>query len=234
MLLGGVKFSKVLVSGGSMVLSLGFYAWIWGWRFAAGFLGLLVLHETGHYLAARQRGLAVGFPAFIPFVGAWMAMRELPKSVETEAYVAFAGPFVGTLASFAVYFWARHTGDPLLLAIAYSGFLLNLFNMLPLSPLDGGRITAVMSPRVWLLGVPMLLGLMLYWPSPILFIVALLAFPQVLKAWRYDPTAKANAAYYGVPVAVRVEYAVLYLGLAALLAVVTYEVHGSLLALSGH
>ena len=234
MLLGGVKFSKVLISGGSMVLSLGFYAAIWGWRFAAGFLGLLVLHETGHYLAARQRGLAVGFPAFIPFVGAWMAMRDLPKSVETEAYVAFAGPFVGTVASFGVYFWARHTGDPLLLAIAYSGFLLNLFNLLPLSPLDGGRITAVMSPRVWLLGVPMLLGLMIYWPSPILFIVALLAFPQVVRAWKYDPTARANAAYYGVPMAVRVEYAVLYLGLAALLAVVTYEVHESLLALSGH
>ena len=195
-------------------------------------MALLVLHEMGHYLAARQRGLAVGLPSFIPFVGAWMAMREMPRSVETEAYVAFAGPFVGTLASFAVYFWALRTGDALLLAIAYSGFLLNLFNLLPLSPLDGGRITAVLSPRVWLVGVPILLALMLYRPSPILFIIALLAFPQVIRAWRYDPTARGSA-YYAVPTTIRAEYAVLYLGLAALLAIITYEVHEKLVAISG-
>ncbi len=231
--MGGLKFSKVLVSGGTMVLSIGVYATIWGWRFAAGFVGLLVLHEMGHYLAARQRGLSVGLPAFIPFVGAWMALREQPRSVETEAYVAFAGPFIGTLASFAVYFWARQNGDPLLLAIAYSGFILNLFNLLPLSPLDGGRITAVLSPRVWLAGVPILLALMLYRPSPILFIIALLAFPQVIRAWRYDPAARANAAYYTVPTTIRAEYAVLYLGLAALLAIITYEVHAQLAAFNG-
>ncbi len=233
LLVGGLKFSKVLVSGGTMVLSIGVYATIWGWRFAAGFVGLLVLHEMGHYLAARQRGLSVGLPAFIPFVGAWMALREQPRSVETEAYVAFAGPFIGTLASFAVYFWARQNSDPLLLAIAYSGFILNLFNLLPLSPLDGGRITAVLSPRVWLVGVPILLALMLYRPSPILFIIALLAFPQVIRAWRYDPTARANAAYYTVPTTIRAEYAVLYLGLAALLAIITYQVHDQLAAFNG-
>lgn len=231
-LFGGLKFSKLLVSAGTMVVSLGVYASIWGWRFAAGFLGLLVAHEMGHYLAARQRGLSVGLPAFIPFIGAWMALREQPRSVETEAYIAFAGPFVGTLAAFAVYGWAEHTGDVMLLAIAYSGFILNLFNLLPLSPLDGGRITAVLSPRIWLLGVPILLGLMFYWPSPILFIIALLALPQVMRAWRYDPRTAA-AAYYDVPQTIRVEYGVLYVGLAALLAVVTYEVHGTLAAVSG-
>ena len=230
---GGLKFSKVLLSGGTMVLSIGVYATIWGWRFAAGFVALLVLHEMGHYAAARQRGLAVGLPSFIPFVGAWMAMREMPRSVETEAYVAFAGPFVGTLGAFAVYFWARHVGDPLLLAIAYSGFLLNLFNLLPLSPLDGGRITAVLSPRIWLVGVPILLGLMFYSPSPILFIIALLAFPQVIRAWRYDPTSRVNAAYYTVPTTIRAEYAVLYLGLAALLAIITYQVHEQLALVAG-
>ncbi len=232
--IGGLKFSKVLISGGTMVLSIGFYALFWGWRFAAGFVALLVLHELGHYLAARQRGLAVGLPAFIPFVGAWMALREQPRSVETEAYVAFAGPFVGSLAAFAVYFWALHTGDPLLLAVAYAGFILNLFNLLPISPLDGGRIAAVLTPRVWFAGVPILLGLMLYWPSPILFIIALLALPQLIRAWRYDPKAPANVAYYAVPGTVRLEYAVLYLGLAILLAIVSYEVHEQLLLLAGH
>ena len=175
-----------------MVLSVGIYAAIWGWRFAAGFVGLLFIHEMGHYLAARQRGLPVRLPALIPFVGAYTSMPGLPPNVETEAYVAFAGPFVGTLAAFGVYFWSQHTGSALLLAIAYSGFLLNLFNLLPLSPLDGGRITAVLSPRIWLIGVPMLLALMLYRPSPMLLIIALLAFPQVMRAWRYDPTSRAT------------------------------------------
>ena len=225
---GGLKFSKVLLSGGTMVFAIVVYAAIWGWRFAVGFVGLLFIHELGHVLAASQRGVPVRLPAIIPFVGAWMSIQGRIPNAETEAYIGYAGPFVGSLASFAVYFWGQHTSDPMLLAIAYSGFILNLFNLLPLSPLDGGRITAVMSPRVWLIGVPMLLGLMLWKPSPILFIIALLAFPQVVRAWRYDPTARENVAYYGVPMAVRVEYAVLYLGLAALLAIVSYEVHAQL------
>jgi Zn-dependent protease len=141
----------------------------------------------GHYIAARQRGLNVGAPAFVPFVGAWIALEDLPVDVETEAYVAIAGPVVGTIAALAVYLWARSEGSCLLLAISYSGLFLNLFNLLPISPLDGGRVTAVLSPRIWLLGAPVLLALMLFRPSPMLLIVIVLAAPQLMKAWRYDP-----------------------------------------------
>ena len=149
-------------------------------------------------------------------------------TVETEAYVAFAGPFVGTLAAFAVYFWARAVDSTLLFAVAYAGFMLNLFNLLPLSPLDGGRITAVLSPRVWLVGAPLMLLLMLYRPSPILALIAILAVPQLLKAWRYDPRAPENAAYYAVPAQTKFEYVVMYLGLAAVLALMTYDMHEAL------
>lgn len=224
-LLSGLKWGKLATSAGSMLLSLIVYATIWGWRYAAGFVALLFAHEMGHYIAARQRGLNVGAPAFIPFVGAWIALEDQPIDVETEAYVALAGPLVGTISALAAYLWGRSEDSGLLLAISYSGLFLNLFNLLPISPLDGGRVTAVLSPRIWFLGVPVLLVLMLYRPSPMLIVVTLLAAPQLMKAWRYDPKAPENVAYYGTTLQTKLEYGGMYLVLAALLAVMTYDVH---------
>ncbi len=223
--LAGAKFGKLLTTGGTMLLSLAVYATIWGWRYAAGFIALLFAHELGHVIAARQRGLPVSAPAFIPFMGAFITMRGQPENVETEAHVAIGGPLLGTIAAFGMYFWAREEDSQLLLAIAYAGFFLNLFNLLPISPLDGGRITAVLGPRIWFLGVPILLGLMLWRPSPVLIVVALMAAPQVMKAWRHDPAAPENVAYYGIPAQAKLEYMALYLGLAALLALMTEGVH---------
>jgi Zn-dependent protease len=124
-----------------------------------------------------------------------------------------------------VYLWSRWTDSTLLLAIAYAGLFLNLFNLLPVSPLDGGRITAIISPRVWLLGAPMMLAILLYRPSPVLAIVAIIAFPQLIKAWKYDPKAPENVAYYDVPLQSKLEYGGLYLALTAYLGVMTFEVH---------
>lgn len=233
LLLTTLKFGKLLTTGGTMILSLALYATIWGWPFAAGFVGLLFAHEMGHYVAARQRGIDVGAVAFIPFVGAFTAFRTAPRDAEANAYVTYAGPFVGTLAAFAVYFWARSEGSELGLAIAYSGFFLNLLSLLPVAPLDGGYITAVMGPQVWLIGAPLLLALLLWQPSPVLFLVVLLAVPQLLKAWRYDPNDPANRDYYNVGPRVRLEYMVLYFGLVAVLALVAYSLHTELRALHG-
>src|SRR5713226_106535 len=206
LLLSGLKWGKLATTGGTMLLSLAIYATIWGWPYAAGFIALMFAHEMGHYVAARQCGLNVGAPAFIPFVGAWINLKEQPRDVRTEAYVAVAGPLVGTVSAVAVYLWGRWTDSTLLLAIAYAGLFLNLFNLLPVSLLDGGRITAIISPRVWLIGVPILLALFFYRPSPLLVMIAILAAPQLLKAWRYDPAAPENLAYYGVPAQVRIGY----------------------------
>lgn len=224
-LLAAGKLGKVLFSGGTMLLSVIAYAFVFGWRYAAGFVGLLFVHELGHYLSARQRGLDVGLPTFIPFVGAWVELKQQPHDVETEAWVGLAGPLLGSLGALACYFWARETDSRLLLALAYAGFFLNLFNLIPLSPFDGGRVTAVLSPRIWLLGAPVLVGLFLWRPSPLLVLMAVLAAPQLVKAWKFDPKLPENAAYYATTAETRVTYAMSYIGLLGFLAVMAHDTH---------
>jgi Zn-dependent protease len=224
-LLSAGKFGKVLLTGGTMLLSVFAYSLVFGWAYAVGFVLLIFVHEMGHFLAARQKGLNVGAPTFIPFVGAWIAMKEMPHNVEIEAYIGLAGPLVGTIGALGCYLAAREMGSPLLLAISYSGFFLNLFNLIPLSPFDGGRVTAVLSPRIWLLGVPILVAIYLLHPNPVLLLVGILAIPQVLKAWHYDAKAPENQAYYGVSTETKVTYGGAYLALVAFLAVMTQDVH---------
>ncbi|MBC8038122.1 MAG: site-2 protease family protein [Rhizobiales bacterium] len=228
LLLSSAKLGKLAISIGSMLLTIWVYATIYGLPFAAGFVGMILVHEMGHYVAAKQRGLDVGLPAFIPFVGAWINLREQPHDSETEAYIAYAGPFVGTLAAFAAYFWARQDGSDLWMAIAYSGFMINLFNLIPVSPLDGGRITQVLSPRIWFLGAPMLVALFFYIPSPMLILIGILAIPSLIAAWRYNPNSPEALAYRSIPIVTRFEYGVLYLGLAAVLALMAHNVHEKL------
>lgn len=235
-LLTAGKLGKVLLSGGTMLISVVAYAFVFGWRYAVGFVALIFVHEMGHYLAARQRGLDVGMPTFIPFVGAWIELKELPHDVETEAWVGLGGPLLGSLAALACYFAARETDSQLLLALAYAGFFINLFNLIPLSPFDGGRITAVLTPRVWLLGLPVLAALFFWRPSPMLILMAVLAAPQVMRAWKYDPKDPANQRYYAVSNETRLTYALYYLGLLAFLAVMAHDTHemlGSVRSLGG-
>ncbi|MBI1397429.1 MAG: site-2 protease family protein [Betaproteobacteria bacterium] len=222
------KLGKVATTGLTMIISVFAYALIFGIWYAIGLVLLIFVHEMGHFLAARQRGLPVGAPTFIPFVGAWIQLKEMPHSVETEAYVGIAGPVAGTIGAVACYVLARTYDSALLLALSYAGFFLNLFNLIPLSPFDGGRITAIVSPRVWLLGVPILAGLFFLHPSPMLILIALLAAPHAWRALKFDPKAPENVAYYSVPTALRVRYGIVYVLLAAYLAVMTGEVHDML------
>jgi Zn-dependent protease len=233
LLFTGAKFGKLLLTGGSMLVSVFAYAWLFGWRYAVGFVLLLFVHEMGHYIAARQRGLNVGAPTFIPFVGAWVELKDMPHDAETEAYVGLGGPLLGTVGALACYFLARDQDSNLLLAIAYSGFFLNLFNLIPLSPFDGGRITAVLSPRIWFLGVPVLVALFFWRPSPMLILMALLASPQLLKAIRYKSDSEEARTYYAVSAATRFEYGFYYLALAVFLAMMTHDVHEMLRGVSG-
>lgn len=223
LLLSAGKLGPALVTLGTMLLSVVTYGFIFGWKYAVGIVLLIFVHEMGHYIAARQRGLKVGAPTFIPFVGAWIDMKDKPHNVETEAYVGLGGPFIGTLGALACYYLGRHYDHELLLALAYAGFMLNLFNLVPVSPLDGGRITAVLSPRIWLLGVPILLAMFWWKPSPIFLLIAFMAFPQIRLALKYDPKDPANAAYYGISAENRLFYASFYVLLVAFLSVMTYE-----------
>jgi len=211
-----------------MILSVFAYSLVFGWQYAVGFVVLIFVHEMGHYLAARQRGLDVGLPTFIPFLGAWIELKDRPHDVETEAYIGLAVPLVGTIGALACYYVARDEGSPLLLALAYSGFFLNLFNMIPISPFDGGRVSAVLSPRIWFVGVPVLVAMFLYIPSPMLLIVAFLAWPQLIAAWRFDPDAPENVAYYSISSEDRFTYALAYIGLTAFLATMVHHLHETL------
>jgi Zn-dependent protease len=225
LLFSGAKLGKLLLSGGSMLVSVVVYAFVFGWRYAVGFVALLFIHEMGHFLAARHRGLNVGLPTFIPFVGAWVDLKSHPHNAETEAFVGLGGPLLGTVGAVLCYFLARSYDATWLLAVAYSGFFLNLFNLIPLSPFDGGRITAVLSPRIWLLGVPVLAALFWLRPSPMLILMALLAAPQVWKAITYRSHSTEGQSYYAVPTGTKWEYGIYYLALLGFLAVMTHDVH---------
>jgi Zn-dependent protease len=165
-------------------------------------------------------------PTFIPFVGAWIQLKEQPLDAETEAYVGIAGPMLGSAAAFACYIAAQSFDSRLLMALAYAGFVLNLFNLIPLSPLDGGRIVSVVSPRIWFLGFPMLVGLFLWSPSPLLILIGVLAIPQLWAAFKDRGTL--DAAYYRASSRVRLTYAAQYLALAGFLAVMAFEIHQGL------
>jgi Zn-dependent protease len=225
--LSGAKFGKILLTGGTMLISVAAYSLLFGWWYAAGFVALIFIHEMGHFIAARRRGLNVGAPTFIPFVGAWIQLKDMPHDAETEAYVGLAGPFVGTLGALACYFLGRQLDNSLLLALSYAGFFLNLFNLIPLSPFDGGRVTAAISPKLWLIGAPILIGLFLYQPNPLLLIFAIVAAPQVMKAWR-GPQTEAERAYYNVSLETRTTYSIFYVGLVVFLAVMCHDLHQEL------
>lgn len=222
-LLAAGKLGKVLITGGTMVLSVFAYAFFYGIWYAVGLVALIFAHEMGHYIAARNRGLNVGAPTFIPFVGAWIQLKEQPMNAETEAFVGIAGPVLGSVAAMVCYLFARETGSKLFLALAYAGFMINLFNLLPLSPLDGGRIVSVISPRLWLLGVPLLMGLFFWRPSPMLIMIAILAAPQVMSALKGQ--YHNHPVYYRTDSRTRINYGLQYLALAGFLSLMTFELH---------
>ena len=232
LLFAGLKFGKLFGTLATMLIAIGAYAIVFGWRYAVGIVAMLFLHEMGHYVAARQRGLRVGLPMFIPFMFAWVKLEDVPHDAETDAHIALAGPMLGTVAAIGAYFLAREYGTQWLLAVAYTGFFINLINMIPLPPLDGGRITAVLSPRIWLLGVPIIGALLWFSFSAILLIVAILAVPHVIAAFRFDKDDPAHRQYFAVSPRVRWEYGLLYVGLIAFLAYMTNDLDRQLKGIS--
>jgi len=224
----GLKFGKLLLPLASMLLTVGVYAMVFGWRYGAGLVSMLVLHQLGYVVAARYKGPdagEAGWPTFIPFIGTFSRTQASPKDAQTDAFVALGGPLMGAVGATVCYFMARSYQADWLLAVAYAGLLLNLISLIPVVPLAGGRITAVLSPRIWLLGVPLLGALFLYQPSPLLLLIAVLALPHLVKAWRYRDDSEEALSYYAVPTAVKWEYGAYYLALAAYLAVMAHDVH---------
>ena len=173
---------------GFMLISLFFYAKAFGLPFAVGFILLLFVHETGHLLAARMVGLKVGLPVFIPFMGALIALKEAPRNAWIEAIVGIGGPLLGSLGALAVATCYSFTGNPLFLVLGYTGFFLNLFNLIPIVPLDGGRIVSAISPWLWVVGLVILIPYVVFYiHGPFMFILLLIvitSLPRVLALFR--------------------------------------------------
>jgi Zn-dependent protease len=214
---------KLLTTSGTMLVSIAAYALIWGWPFAVGFVLLLLVHEMGHVIQRRE-GIEASAPMFIPFLGAVVAAKSMGDDAAAEARVGLAGPVLGTVACLVplgIYF---ATGDDFWRALAYVGFFINLFNLLPVLPLDGGRAMAALSPWMWFVGFAGLVGLAFVFPNPILFLILFFGGLETWRRWkaRNEP---ASRAFHAIPTRTRVIVAVVYLGLAALLAVGVAETH---------
>ncbi len=183
-----LKFAPAfLKTGGTMLFSIWVYAMFYGWRFAVGFILLIFIHECGHLVAARMCGLKVGAPVFIPFMGAAIALKEAPRNAWIEATVGIGGPILGSLGALAVLVAGLSLQSGMLVALAYSGFFLNLFNLAPVIPLDGGRIVTVLSPWLWILGLVILVPFLVMSFNIVILVIVLLGLPRMWRLFRGSP-----------------------------------------------
>jgi Zn-dependent protease len=207
-----------------MLVSIGAYSLIWGWKFAVGFVLLILVHEMGHVLQLRREGVKASAPMFIPFMGAVIWAKSLGDNALAEARVGLAGPVLGTIGTAALIPVAAATGNDLFTALAFTGFFLNLFNLLPVVPLDGGRAMAALSPWMWFVGFAALVALVFAFPNPIMLLILLFGGMETWRRWRArkDP---GQQEYYRVSPRDRALVALVYLGLIALLALGMAETH---------
>jgi Zn-dependent protease len=211
---------KLFASTGTILVSLAAYALFWGWSFAAGFIALLFVHEMGHVIALRREGIKASGPMFIPFLGAVVAARSLGNNALAEARVGLAGPILGSIGSAACILIWHATGNDLWRALAYTGFFLNLFNLLPVVPLDGGRAMAAMAPWMWFVGFAALIPLAILWPNPIILLIVVFGGYETYKRWKLRRSGSAEQqAYYRVRPIDRALVAGVYLSLIALLVI---------------
>jgi Zn-dependent protease len=208
---------KLFTTSASMLVSIAAYALIWGWRFGVGFVLLLFVHEMGHVLQLRREGIKASAPMFIPFLGALVAMKELPKDAGAEARVGLAGPVLGSLGALACVGIYALTGNELFKALAFVGFFLNLFNLAPVLPLDGGRAMAALSPKLWFAGFGLLVVVAVLYPNPIMLLILLFGGMETWRRWkaRKDPE---SLEYHQVSARTRWAVAGVYVGLAVALA----------------
>jgi Zn-dependent protease len=205
----GFGAMQYAVAGGSFVVTIAAYTTQAPFAVVVGFVVITLIHEIGHAIAIRAKGLRAGFMVFIPFVGGAVTLRDQPRTAYDDAIIGLAGPFAGTLASLSclqVYKW---TSDPLWLLIAFLGFALNLFNLLPIGMLDGGRISAAVTKWMWVFGGAAVLYKVFDQPNPLSIIIAILAAFQVYASIIRESSDK----FYEVTAPQRAAIAILYFSL---------------------
>ncbi|MFN2463330.1 MAG: site-2 protease family protein [Candidatus Dormibacteria bacterium] len=230
-LLSAGKFALLAVAKAPLLLSLfanivvytlvfGAQNPLLGVAFATGFVGLIFVHEMGHLVAARMEGINASVPFFIPFMGAAIFLKDHPRNARSEAIIGIGGPILGTVAtlvmlSLAGTFNPSTTLGLLFIRLAYYGFFINLFNMIPLTPLDGGRILGAVSKWFNVVG----LGLIVFGivegflTSPILWLIIALGAYGTYKRFRHPE----HTGYYEISAGTRMVIGFSYLLLLAIL-----------------
>ena len=218
-----------LKTGGTMIFSMWAYALMWGWQYAVGFVLLIFIHECGHLIAARRLGLKVGAPVFIPFMGAFIALKDAPRNAWVEAEVGAGGPLLGSIGAAACELIYLATGNQLFRALAYSGFFLNLFNLAPVGFLDGGRIVTALSPWLWIVGFAIMVVLTITQFNFIVLLILIMSLPRLFSLFRAKTDEEKR--YFEVTPQQRWMVAITYFGLIAFLVFgmkLTYIPHDTL------
>lgn len=215
----GFGAAQYAIAGGSMVLTVAAYATKFRLGLVVGFVVITLIHEIGHAVAIRAKGLRAGFLVFIPFVGGAVTLKDQPRSAYDDAQIGLAGPIAGTLASLVSLQIFKSFGNPLYLFIASIGFILNLVNLLPLGPLDGGRISAAVTKWMWLLGGGAVIYKTFKQPNPLMILVLILAAFQVYASIVRE---KDDSKFYDVTLAQRAAIAIPYFALVVFLGHQTY------------
>ncbi len=211
---------KLVTTAGTMFVSMAAYSLFFGWQFAAGFVVLLLVHEMGHVIQLRREGIKASAPMFIPFLGALISAKSLGRNALAEARVGLAGPVLGSIGAAACIIIWHATGNDLWRALAFTGLFLNLFNLLPVVPLDGGRAMAAMSPWMWLAGFAALIPLVFVFSNPLMLIILVIAGAETYRRFKQRRAGgPQQEAYYRVRPRDRALVAAVYLGLIALLVV---------------
>jgi Zn-dependent protease len=218
--------AKLLLTAGTALVSVAAYSLFWGWEFAAGFVILLFIHEMGHAIQLRREGISASAPMFVPFLGAVIAARSLGDDAAAEARVGLAGPVLGTLGAAACFAIAKLTHSEFFTALAYVGFFINLFNLIPVVPLDGGRAMAAMAPALWFLGFGVIVTMTILFHNAIMLLIAVLAGFDLWRRWRHRNSGTLqSSAYYRVPRRTRLLVGLVYIALIVALAAGMHASH---------
>jgi Zn-dependent protease len=211
-ILPALKYLPILLkSGCTMLMMIWIYTAMWGWKFGVGFVLLLLVHECGHLIVAKKFGLKVGAPVFIPFMGAFIALKEAPRNAWMEACVGIGGPMLGTLGALACNSLGEIFDAPVFIALAWFGYFLNLFNLTPVGMLDGGRIVTALSRWLWLPGFALLIWFGWKFPNFVVWLMVFLSLPRIYSLFRRR--TEEEQRYYEVTPAQRWMMSILYFGL---------------------
>jgi Zn-dependent protease len=235
-----IKFAKFGPTAISMVVSVVLMASIFGAPYGIGLVLLIAVHESGHLLFARLEGVRTGLPVFLGPLGAVIGLKQPLRDVRQEAVIAIGGPLVGTLGAIAALLLAVAAPEGtythnLLLALAYVGFLINLFNLIPFSPLDGGRVASALSPWANVIGLGVIL-LLIAAPvaaghsfNPFLLLILVIGGISTLQRFR---NRGLHPEYERIAPGTRAWIAAGYAVMLAITAIGMTETHSALLSAS--